>query len=341
MTQMLYKKTVDTNISVDCSIQIVCQKSMKLTKVVKKAKGLFEDNPWTIYFLIDVQLVFIFTHMYASAINLISTTANAEATKDRQSGKLFNVTKIHQNVNVTKIDDAVLWNCREHSVTKGYYAVLYWMSIIALIVGLTIVFLTKVLTFAQIRCKFNKHILTKVWHIALFSYLKAGQPYAKNTETKKTDDEQISGAGTTVQISVPPEKAIKLLCEEVPDKVKLSSNDTIWKTISIPCWLTFLMVSIMLFFLLSYDIHPLACIAEPGIDTIGYKFVNASVNIRYPNSILIFQKVAFGIVISLTFLYLMSAMHFYHLTCEIKDHMLNKYGYLMIEKEVTHQDTRL
>ena len=284
---------------------------------VSTAKEALEDSPWTIYFLIDLQLVFIFTHMYTSAINLISTTANTEATKDRQSGDLFNVTVLHPSVSVTEIDDAVLWNCREHSVTKGYYKLLYLMSIIALIIGLVTILAVKITTFLKLYCEFDRFTLTKLWHMAVIEHLKK----AKSAQPSERD-----ASRTAQQIAEQNEKLhktyIKLLKNNVPEEVQISTLDKTLKTF-FPCFLTVLMVCIMLFFFLSYDLHPLACLEEPGIDTIGY--VNGTVGIRYTDSILAFQKVSYGIALSLSLVHIPSVVFFYKHTTMIRDSMLKQF----------------
>ena len=290
---------------------------------VETAKKALEDSPWTIYFLIDLQLAFIFTHVYTSAINLISTTANTEATKDRQSGELFTVTDLHPNVSVTEIDDAVLWNCREHSVTKGYYKLLYLMSIIALIIGLITILIVKVMTFLKLCCKFDRYSLTKLWHLAVMQHLKVNSTHPSQGDASNSNKNKSHNT-----------MYIELLKKDAPKEVQILTFDNILKTL-IPCLLTTLMVCIMVFFFLSYDLHPLACLAEPGIDTIGY--VNGTVEIRYPDSILVFQKVSYGIVLSFIIVHVLSVAFFYKRTTRIRDYMLKKYE-CFIKKEDAPQE---
>ena len=88
-------------------------------------------SKWTVFILVDLKIVFIITFVYISVVNLISTTANNEASTDVNSNNTFTVTAEHRNVNISFIDDAVLWNCRDHSETKRYYQVLYLMLIVS------------------------------------------------------------------------------------------------------------------------------------------------------------------------------------------------------------------
>ena len=82
------------------------------------------------------------------------------------------------NVNVTSINDAVLWNCRRLSVTRDYYKFFYKMVLTAMIMIMFMFLLAKIIGFIAVSshfgCKcFNfksstfKHGLTKLWHIAI------------------------------------------------------------------------------------------------------------------------------------------------------------------------------
>ena len=80
------------------------------------------------YCLIDIKAFFIISYMYISVVNLISTTANNEAATDEQGNDTFSITSaVHQKRNVSHINDPVLWNCRETSLTRDYYRNLYIM----------------------------------------------------------------------------------------------------------------------------------------------------------------------------------------------------------------------
>jgi len=290
--------------------------------VVCTVKEAFKDNQWTIYFVVDFQLVFIFTHIYTSAINFISTTANSEATKDRVSGNLFNVTDIYSNVRVTEIDDAVLWNCREHSVTKEYYRFLYWMSIIALGIGLLIILVVKLVTFVKLGLEFNSYTLTKLWHMAVTEHLKEASSTSSNNSDVKTENKMYE----------------TLLKSNAPDDDKMSIRDKILKTV-VPCALTVVMVCIMFFFFLSYDLHPLACIKEPGSGTIGYKSNATRVIINYPDSLLTFQRASFVIIFSLICVHIGMAGLFYWHTRMIRDCLLKNYKDFIKEK-VTRPESK-
>ena len=59
-------------------------------------KKITKASKWTIFFLIDLRAVFTIIYVYISVVNLISTTANSEATRDSNSMASFNVTPEHR-----------------------------------------------------------------------------------------------------------------------------------------------------------------------------------------------------------------------------------------------------
>ena len=152
---------------------------MLVEAVRKKFKETFDDTfPWTIYFLVDLKVVYIITFAYISTISLISSAANVHVTTDKQEKILLDVSSEYMNVNVTSINDAVLWNCRTLSVTRGYYKFFYKMVLTAMIMIMIMFLLAKIIGFIAVSshfgCKcFNfksstfKHGLTKLWHIAI------------------------------------------------------------------------------------------------------------------------------------------------------------------------------
>ena len=150
-------------------------------KALDKGETLDEKYTWTIYFLVDLKIVYIITYAYITIVNLISSTANSEATSDAGGTMLFNVTVSpeHRNVGVDSISDAILWNCRRESMTNYYYRFLYWMLIIAMSAALFGFLVTKFIALITVSCNctcgsFNKYRydLTKLWHIAILKQLK-------------------------------------------------------------------------------------------------------------------------------------------------------------------------
>ena len=121
---------------------MVANSVVEESKFVKDTRDRFKENfdknrqSWTIYFLVDLKVVYIMTYTFITIVNLVSSIANSEAFSDRNSMMPLNVSLQYMNVNVTSINDAILWNCRRLSETKDYYKFLYWMLMTAMIVAL-------------------------------------------------------------------------------------------------------------------------------------------------------------------------------------------------------------
>ena len=77
----------------------------KIEKYVDK--DFDEKHTWTIYFLVDIKVVYIISYAYISIVNLISSTANIEATDDKHTDVEFQITSTQSGF-VTNISDAVL-----------------------------------------------------------------------------------------------------------------------------------------------------------------------------------------------------------------------------------------
>ena len=157
-----------------------------------KSDDIDKAAKWTVFLLVDLRLLFIITYVYVSVVNLISTTANSEASEDIHSTRLFNVTSQleHANVNVSFIDDAILWNCRDHSDTKHYYRGLYWMLISAFSATMVAFVLTKITIIFG-----TKHGLLYLWRLAVTECLQERlksdekQEEANNTTSTKVNDQ--------------------------------------------------------------------------------------------------------------------------------------------------------
>ena len=87
----------------------------------------------------------------------------------------------HQNVTVEFIDDAVLWNCRDHSVTKSYYKHLYGLLIGSFAFALVSFMFTKV----TILCA-SVHGYTYLWHVVVVRSIQKARTI--NLATKNTVD---------------------------------------------------------------------------------------------------------------------------------------------------------
>ena len=250
---------------------------------------------WTIYFLIDVRVVYIITYAYISIVNLISSTANSEATDDKQSDMTFDVSDEHMDVPVTKINDAVLWNCRDKSLSIFYYRSLYIMALTALTAALVGFWLVKTFTICITP---RKHGLTMLWQIAVFQYVKDkmdNEPYNKKQLIFKKATEQI------------PDEAYKELgCK------------CIFSRAIIPCCLPFFLIILLGSAYMAYDLHPLACLMLQGDDsTIEYE--EPSVKFKVASQLLWYQLFAGIAAVVLLVIFLLIIWTFYCLSNNIID----------------------
>ena len=255
---------------------------------------------WTIYCLIDLKVVYIITYAYISIVNLISSTANSEATRDKQSTMLFDVSEEHTNAKVSDINDAILWNCRDRSLSIFYYRSLYLMALIALTAALIGFCTTKIFTRCGICISSPKYGLNMLWQIAVLQYVKDEM---KTSNLKKKNE------------------VLKMLNDEIPgDTYKDALNLMRCKTI-ILCLLPFLLILIMGSSYLTYDVHPLACLALSSQETIEYE--GDKVTIKVPHGLFIYQVVAASLSLLFIGIFLSFAYLFYFLTNKIVDTMKN------------------
>ena len=269
---------------------------MQALKVDKASK-------WTIYFLVDLRVVFIITFVYISVVNLISTTANVQATTHAESTAAFNVTSNpeHVNVSVSFIDDALLWNCRKQSETKVYYEGLYWMLVAAFIVTLLSLAIAKcvVIYGASHEDKFLKRI-------AIMQCLQEKEEQSKC-------------------ISQPfKEKCKKFLMNpkyDDDDDDDEDDNDryrrnTLCRKLSLLLSITIITTSMILGGLF-YDLHLLSCILEPSEDFIDYNTTTQTVELRYSENLSRSQTAVGVISLLLGIGFLLNCFLFYFCTFRI------------------------
>jgi len=264
-------------------------------------------SKWTIYFLIDLRVVFVILYVYVTAVNLISTTATAEATTDSQCNNRFDVTSRpeHLNVSVSSIDDAVLWNCRDLSETKTYYKGLYILLLIAFFLTLLLFFIVKcTVIFGAIH---EDRYLKRIAVIQCLEELKE-----KNHLKKIKAQEEIN-------LSL---EGIEKFLEET------SYNLDKFAVINISCYHRYCYYyrRLLLFFsvlivvmalglsLLFYDLHVLSCVFEPSDDFIEYKEAKQAVEIQYSDNLSLSQKIAGGVLFALFILFFINCFFFYHCT---------------------------
>lgn len=276
-----------------------------LQDTLSDLENLDINKHWTIYFLIDLRVVYIITYAYITIVNVISSTANSEATDDKQSMMNFNVSDKYTDVPVTGINDAILWNCREKSLSIFYYRSLYIMAIGALAAALVGFCLAK---FFTICTSSRKYALKMLWQIAGLQYLKH-----KMTEKSLSEKAEI----------------LKKSKNEIPDEFykelkKCSCNFNLCRML-IPPLLPFLLIIIMASGYFAYDLHPLACLSLSTEDSIEYNKTSHRVTIKVANQLLIYQIVAALVAVALLITFLFLAFLFYYSTYEIINKMKKEY----------------
>ena len=287
--------------------EIVKETKTQAEKLIEKHvdKDFDEKHTWTIFLLVDIKVIYIISYAYISIVNLISSTANIEATDDKHTDVEFQITATQSGF-VTNISDPVLWNCRPHSASDYYYKFLYWMLFIGLISALSGFFLSKLITLINLGILSPESGLTRLWHIAVFQ---------SHPKEDKSNLECILDDAST--------KALKKIPVKVFDQVKGSCGN-IWRTV-IPFIVLFILVSGMFIAYFSYDIHPLACIRGQDDTTIQYHKEGTKmgrVEINLSDDLITFQ-IAAGIttvVLALVILLFASCFFFcsYHVVQKMK-----------------------
>ena len=222
--------------------------------------------------LIDIRILFIVVSVYSSVLNIISTTANNEATNDSESNRLFNITSRpeHQNVVVKSVSNAVLWSCRDLSVTNYYYQALYGMMMGAFF-ALVLVFLaTRLTVMCGWRYRLGQSLHNILWQMVIVQRLK----------------EIVSEYGPADDYT---EQKAKSYQDQWNEHKKVSIP---WTIKCIPYFEAVFMVIAMPFIMTSYDLSPLACFAGPDESTITFNNVTGRVNLDFTPGLITYQQVA-------------------------------------------------
>ena len=224
------------------------------------------------FILIDIRVLFIVVSVYTTVAAVISTTAHNEATKDTTSERAFNITvqPEHADLIVREVSNAILWNCRQKSVTHSYYKALYFI-LFASFIAIMVVFIgARLSVMCGWRYRLGANLQNILWRLVLVKRVKqlilrygADDPRTKE-KAKIYFDQWNKGSDKRVR----------------------------WWISAIPyCEAVFLVIA-MPFILTSYDIHPLGCLIGPDEDTIRYDNKSAKVTLDFPSGLLLYQKLA-------------------------------------------------
>ena len=269
------------------------------------------------HLLVDIKILFIVTYVYISVVNLISTTANNEANLDAESTLRFNITSRpeHTDVIVEYVDDAVLWKCRDQSLTRSYYVTMYWMLLAMLIATLGVYLVSKFLALCNIDYFESR---TDLWHLGILE-LMLEEKNDLNPVTAKETAKHIQGL---LDKDIPKNGLSEVL------ECDLELNCIMWLRKIIPFVSLFASVFALAFCILSYDLHSVSCIAGISEDFINYDNTTHTVELRFPDEVITFQQIgaviAFFLVIAILDLALVFYLSTKYITNKMKDHAVHE-----------------
>ena len=268
-------------------------------------------SKWTVFLLVDLKTVFIIVFVYVSIVNLIATTANNEANSDVNcKTNTFTVSSQpgHQNVTVEFIDDAVLWNCRDHSVTKRYYKHLYGLLIGSFAFALVSFMITKI----TILCA-SVHGYTYLWHVAVvrsIQKVRIVKPATKNMVDKFKE------AYTTL---------LSDGCKQsIPGACTCRMASLVLNSLILPF--------AILITATTYDLHPISCLVGPGDQFIEYNETTKTVEIRYRDGIVLYQITAWITVALLWLTFAINIYCFYWSNLKIVKELENLVNINLVDK---------
>lgn len=337
-----------------------------LEQALHKGESISEKHSWTIYFLVDLKVVYIITYAYITIVNLISSTANSEASSDTESMMLFNVTLSPElrDVEVDSISDSILWNCRRQSVTSYYYRFLYCVLIVGMgtvLVGYFVIKLVALITVScfckncSCPCVLSEYGLVKLWQIAVLEELKVkgGELLSQSQQQQQehqaaTVNEPTLAAAHEIETVKSTQsskfglKDYQLLLKKdmTSDTFKDLRRRSKWSNYCrqiIPAFLLFLSVITLGLSFLSYDLHPLACMVRPAEDFISYNATTKRVDLEFSNHLRDFQKSAAIIVIVLSVVFLLIALSFHHLSNKVIEYLKAEVKKCINETRTTKQ----
>lgn len=301
--------------------------SYKMVKITENDLNNIQVNI-SKYCLINIKAFFIISYMYISVVNLISTTATSEATIDEQGESRFDITSLphHRQQNVSRIDDPILWNCRETSLTKDYYVVLYSMLLGVSGLATLIFFGVKTLNF----CGDNP--LRRLWEVAVAQHLKETLSAADFRCPNQEDADEITKCYQN----------IFYVNKDLSEIKKSITSSYMRLRIFAPILSTLCLVVGWWLLLLSYDLHPVSCLSGPNEDTIDYTESESAVKIKYSPHWLRFQVAAVIIGAILLTAVVLNSVFFYAINGlivgemkEMVNEMYNQVASRRLEPETT------
>ena len=244
-----------------------------VTEEIAVSKRRFKEvSRLSDFCLVDIRILFIVVSAYSSVANIITTTANNEATNDAESDRMFNITTRleHQDKVIQSVSNAVLWNCRELSVTNYYYRTLYGMLVGAFFATVLVFLATRLTVMCGWRYRLSQNLHNILWQMAIVQRLR----------------EIVSEYGPEDDYT---EQKAESYQDQWNDHKKVSIP---WTIKAIPYFEVVFLVMALPFIITSYNLSALACFTGPDESTITFDNVTGHVNLDFPQALISYQQVA-------------------------------------------------
>ena len=266
----------------------------------------------TNFILIDIRLIFIIVSVYVSIGTAITATANNEAADDANGNGTFDITSRpeHSNLQISDVSNAVLWDCREKSITKQYYKVLYGLLFTSFVLILLVFIVTRMSVLFGNMHRGLSHLHKALWNIQLLKYVR------KKLKRTEIDHKHL----------------LERFVAEWQYKEHINDSDTIYGhtdhefrhfalLLLCPFFEAFILTIALPFMLTTYDINPIGCLVGPDEDAIEYNNVTGKVQLNFTEGVLAYQKAALTIsivlMVPIAFLAIMLPIQYNRTTKEI------------------------
>ena len=239
------------------------------------------------FILIDIRLIFIIVSVYITISTAITTTANNEAANDASGNREFNVSSRsdHQNLQVSHVTNAVLWNCREKSVTNQYYKVLYGLLFTAFSLILLVFIITRLSVLCGNISEELANLKQALWRIQLLKYIRKQVKKYKNELDKLYKQEELFDWFSKEWIRNHHNGT-----EESPRRhKKINVSKIHFSMLIIPFFEALFLIVALPFMLTTYDLNPIGCLVGPDEDAIEYDNVTGKVHLQFTVSVLNYQ----------------------------------------------------
>ena len=239
------------------------------------------------FILIDIRLIFIIVSVYITISTAITTTANNEAANDTSGNRDFNVSSRsdHQNLQVSHVTNAVLWNCREKSVTNQYYKVLYGLLFTAFSLILLVFIVTRLSVLCGNISEELANLKQALWRIQLLKYMRKQVKRYKNELDKLYKQEELFDWFSKEWIRnhhIGNEESTR-------HHKKINVSKIHFSMLIIPFFEALFLIVALPFMLTTYDLNPIGCLVGPDEDAIEYDNVTGKVHLQFTVSVLNYQ----------------------------------------------------